>query len=70
MMKAFDNNLKISPDKEVNTSSNKEVHRFISNNNKLEDIHDTDAIVIDDDDSNEIVDDNKYEDEVVIQENQ
>ena len=59
MMKAFDNILEMSSDKIVKTSCDKEVHQLFTNNNKPEDVHDSDAIVIDEDDNTiEMVDGN------------
>ena len=52
MMKVFNNSLKISSDKEVKKKSDKAIHHLISNNNKPKDVHDSDAIIIDNDDNN------------------
>ena len=66
MMKAFDNSLEMSSDKNVKTSCDKEVHQLFTNNNKPEDVHDSDAIVINENNNNnDIVD--EYDDEVFIQ---
>ena len=65
MMKEFDNSLKILSDKEVWKSYDKGVHQFFTNNNKPEDIQDSDTIVIDENDDNDMVDENEYDDEVL-----
>ena len=58
-MKAFDNSLEMSSDKEVKISCDKEVHQLFTNNNKPEDVHDSDAIVIDEDNNTiEMVEEN------------
>ena len=43
MMEAFNNSLKASFNKEVNKSSDNKVYRLISNNNKPENVHDSDC---------------------------
>ena len=59
VMKAFDNSLEMSSDKEVKISCDKEVHQLFTNNNKPEDVHDSDAIVIDEDNNTiEMVEEN------------
>ena len=55
--------------REVKKLCGKEVHQLFTNNNEPEDAHDSDIIVIDEDDiSNGMVDKNEYDDEVIIQE--
>ena len=61
-MKAFDNSIKISSDKEVKKSYDKVVHHFFTNNNTPEDVHDSDAVVIDENDNNDIVNEYEYDD--------
>ena len=69
MMKALNNSCKITSDKEVIKSCDKEVRYFFINNNKPEDVYDSDTIIIDeDDDNNDIVDEDEYDDEIFIQE--
>ena len=77
MIKAFDNSLKIASDEEVKKPCDKEVHQLFINNNQPEDVHDSDAIVIyEENNNNDMVDedeseyDDEYDDEVVIQETQ